>query len=157
MHRLNTILIKAQINPKKFGEKTVLQSQTDLLFIEDNYELQDVLESGLVGLFLSIFSEKTGLQREWDEDDIDNIFDSKPRMNILKLLTIQGYKDLTIREIEAFAALSPWVARYHVTRLCRRSILTQQWYGGLVSFRLHTEDLRVKEMKEFLDRFSLLR
>ncbi len=125
----------------------VIESK-DNIFLENRPELQDFLESNLVGLFTAIFSEKTGLKRE--NYDIAEALDSKARFKILELLTIKAHPDVTLTEIEVLAVLPPKVAQYLSILLCRFGVLIQKQYGSIRTFRLRTENMYVNELRRFM-------
>ncbi len=80
---------------------------------------------------------------------LEDIFQSKGRIKILKILAIEG--ELNISEIARRAHINHNSTRYHLNFLVKSNILQEKIFGRIRIYRFKIEDMRVRAIKTLFD------
>jgi predicted transcriptional regulator len=80
---------------------------------------------------------------------LEDIFQSKGRIKILKILAIEG--ELNISEIARRAHINHNSTRYHLNFLVKSNILQEKIFGRIRIYLFKIEDMRLREIKTLFD------
>lgn len=80
---------------------------------------------------------------------LEDVFQSKGRIKILKILAIEG--ELNISEIARRAHINHNSTRYHLNFLVKSNILQEKIFGRIRIYRFKIEDMRVHAIKNLFD------
>jgi predicted transcriptional regulator len=80
---------------------------------------------------------------------LEDVFQSKGRIKILKILAIEG--ELNISEIARRAHINHNSTRYHLNFLVKSNVLQEKIFGRIRIYRFKIEDMRVRAIKNLFD------
>ena len=80
---------------------------------------------------------------------LEDIFQSKGRIKILKILAKEG--ELNISEIARRAHINHNSTRYHLNFLVKANIVQEKKYGRIRIYRFKIEDMKVRAIKTLFD------
>lgn len=80
---------------------------------------------------------------------LEDIFQSKGRIKILKILAIEG--ELNISEIARRAHINHNSTRYHLNFLVKSNVLQEKIFGRIRIYRFKIEEMRVRAIKNLFE------
>jgi predicted transcriptional regulator len=80
---------------------------------------------------------------------IEDVFQSKGRIKILKILAKEG--ELNISEIARRAHINHNSTRYHLNFLVKINILQEKTFGRIRIYRFRIENIKVQAIKKLFD------
>lgn len=84
-----------------------------------------------------------------DDLVLEDVFQSKGRIKILKILALEG--ELNISEIARRAHINHNSTRYHLNFLAKANIIQEKQFGRIRIYRFKIEDIRVRAIKNLFD------
>ncbi|MHA1650971.1 MAG: ArsR/SmtB family transcription factor [Candidatus Helarchaeota archaeon] len=89
------------------------------------------------------------VEQQKEEFVLEDIFQSKGRIKILKILAIEG--ELNISEIARRANLNHNSTRHHLNFLVKANIVQEKKFGRIRIYRFRVEDIKVRAIKSLFD------
>lgn len=80
---------------------------------------------------------------------IEDVFQSKGRIKILKILAVEG--ELNISEIARRAGINHNSTRYHLNFLVKANVVQEKKFGRIRIYRFKIENIKVRAIKNLFE------
>ena len=94
------------------------------------------------------------VKEDRDKDFLEEVFSSRGRVRILRVLLKLGEANIT--KIVKETGLHHYIVEYHLNKLINLGIIVEKRYGRSRVFAMNHNDPRVKMLKEVFNRFDKL-